>query len=275
MSIFNSIISSIFDVYFGLAGMLGGDFALWLFSAAAGILFLFIFKATSNQEAIKRAKNRIAAAFLEVRLFKSDLGQMLRAQGSIFGATFRYMSHALVPMLWMIVPVVLMLIQLNLWYGYSPLAPEQSAMLTARLEGEERLTARNIKLEADAGLEIETPPLRIESLKEVNWRIKALEEGQHQLHLTVNGTTVNHIVYVGNQKQFLKIEPVRVRGAWDEVWNPGTAPLPGDSPVINFEIRYSEMQANLLGWQTHWVIVFLILSVVFGFALKGVFKVEI
>lgn len=275
MSIFNSIISSIFDAYFNLAGMLGGDFALWLFSGAAGILFLFIFKATSNQAAIKRAKNRIAAAFLEVRLFKNDLSQMLRSQGSIFSATFRYMSYALVPMLWMIVPVVLMLIQLNLWYGYSPLAPDQSVMLTARLEGDESLTSRNIQLTTDDGVEIETPPLRIDSLKEVDWRIKALKEGQHQLSLTVDGKTINHVVYVGKQNRFLKIEPVRVRGAWDEIWNPGTAPLPGDSPVVNFEIRYSEMQANLLGWQTHWVIVFLILSVVFGFALKGVFKVEI
>ena len=275
MSIFNSIFSAIFDGFFAAAGLLGGEAALWIFSAVAGILLLFIFKLTSNQAAIRRSKDRIAAGFLEVRLFKDDMRQMMSAQGSIFGSAFRYMGHALVPMLWMVVPVLLMLIQLNVWYGYRPLKEGEKALVTARLQTEESLFdlgELSLRTESD-GLKIDTPPLRIDSKKEINWRVKAVEGGNHTLVFKAGDTEVIHTVHVGGS--FLKIEPARVRGAWEELWHPGSEPLPADQPFYHVEITYPESETNLLGLRMHWVIVFFILTLVFGFALKGLFKVEI
>jgi len=271
MSIFNAAIGFVFDLFFGATGMLGGEVALWIFSALAGVVFLLIFRATSNQNAIRRTKDRIAAGFLEVRLFKADMGQMMRAQGSIFGSSFRYMAHALVPMLWMVLPVVLMLIQLNLWYGYQPLEAGESALVVARVADPEAIY--DLQLEAGEGLEVETPPLRIATLNEVNWRIRADGPGQRELTLSVGDRPITHSVLV--EGGFAKIEPVRVRGVWSELWNPGAPPLPSDGPVEHFEVVYPEGEVSLLGWRIHWVIVFLILSIVFGFALKGVLGVEI
>ena len=82
MSIFNSIMNFIFDAYFNAAGMLGGEVALWVISAVAGVGLLLIFKITSNQDAIKRTKDGIAASFLEVRLFKDDMRQMMAPRGA-------------------------------------------------------------------------------------------------------------------------------------------------------------------------------------------------
>jgi hypothetical protein len=276
MSIFNAIISAVFDGFFSLAGALSGDAALWIISAIVGVVMLLLFKVTSNQKAIKRTKERIWASFLEVRLFKDDMGQMMSAQGRIFGSTFRYMGYALVPMLFMIVPVLLILIQMNQWYGYEPLKQGRSALVTARIEGSEPLVDMPLRLEAGEGLMVETPPVRIESLREVSWRVRADSPGSHSLRLTW-GAGENEAVAQAVQVDggFVKIEPIRVRGAWEELWNPGAEPLPGNSPVSFFEITYPEAEANLLGFHMHWVIAFFILSMVFGFAFKGVFKVEI
>lgn len=276
MSVLNSVIGTVFDLFFNSAGLFGSDAALWIFSALAGVLLILIFKFTSNQAAIRRSKDRIAAGFLEVRLFKDDMRQQMRAQGGIFGSVFRYMGHALVPMLWMVIPVLLVLIQLNLWYGYRPLREGQAALVTARLDTEKSLyDLGDPKLEADgAGLEVgEVPPLRIDSKKEINWRIKALSEGSHELVFTFGEHEVAHTVHVG--KSFMKIEPARVRGIWEELWHPGASPLPAGQPVYHFEISYPEADGNLLGLRMHWVIVFFILTLIFGFALKGVFRVEI
>lgn len=274
MSIFNSIINVIFDGLFAVAGLLGGEAALWIISAIAGVALLLIFKITSNQTAIRQTKDDIAASFLEVRLFKDDMRQMMSAQGRIFGAAFRYMLHALVPMLWMIVPVLLMLIQLNQWYGYRPMEVGQKAVVTARLDTDQRLgDYEQLELRGDDGVIVETPPLRIESLKQVNWRVKIESEGLHQLTLLVDGEEIKQPVHAG--KGFTKITPVRVRGAWPELWNPGAETLQGEQPVHHFEITYAEAEANLLGIKMHWVIVFFILSIVFGFAFKGIFRVEI
>jgi uncharacterized membrane protein (DUF106 family) len=276
MSIFNAIINAVFDGFFSLAGALSGDAALWIISAIAGIALLLLFKITSNQKAIKRTKERISASFLEVRLFKDDMSQMMSAQGRIFGNTFRYMGHALVPMLFMIVPVLLMLIQMNQWYGYEPLKAGRSALVTARIEGSQPLVDMPLRLKAGEGVTVETPPVRIESLREVSWRVRADAPGAHALTLSW-GKDGNEAVAQTVQVDggFVKIEPIRVRGAWEELWNPGAEPLPGGSPVSSFEITYPEAEANLLGFHMHWVIAFFILSLVFGFAFKGVFKVEI
>ena len=276
MSFFNAILNAIFDTYFGLTGMLSGDAALWIISALAGILLLLIFKITSNQNAIKRTKERISASFLEVRLFKDDMSQMMSAQGRIFGSAFRYMGHAMVPMLWMIVPVLLMLIQMNQWYGYEPLDEGESALVVARIEGSEPLLDIPLRLETDEGLTIETPPLRIEALREVNWRVRAETPGSHTIRLVWGegeNEAVTQTVQVGGN--FIKIESIRARGAWEELWNPGAEPLPAAGPVSLFEVAYSEAEANLLGFRMHWVIAFFILSLVFGFASKGLLGVEI
>jgi len=276
MSIFNAAIHVVFDSYFKVAGALGGDAALWIISAAAGIVLLLIFKITSNQTAIKRTKDRIAGSFLEVRLFKDDMRQMMSAQGRIFGSTFRYMGHALVPMAWMIVPVLLILIQMNLWYGYEPLREGDSALVTAKIEGSQPLVEMPLKLEAGEGLTVETPPVRIESLREVSWRVRADAPGRHNLKLVYGEAETDSVTKaVQVDGGFVKIEPYRVRGAWSELWNPGAEPLPSEAPVSEIEIVYPESEVNLLGLRMHWVIAFFILSLVFGFAFKGVFGVEI
>lgn len=299
MSVFNSIVSAIFDGFFGLFGLLGGDAALWIFSALAGVLFLYIFKLTSNQTGIKRTKDRIAAGFLEVRLFKDDMGQMMRAQGRIFGSAFRYMGHALKPMAFMIIPVLLMLIQLNLWYGFRPLevndahVPLQElmdktgvpydepidqdsvAVVRAKLQEGTDLADAKISLAASDGIKIITPAVRVPDLNEVSWRIMAKGDGEQNLTLQVGEKQIQQAIYVGEQDKFRKIEPIMARGAWAELWNPGLPPLPGDAPVVEFSVEYPEADTNLLGFNMHWVIIFMILSVVFGFALKGFLGVEI
>lgn len=299
MSLFNSIISAIFDGFFGLFGLLGGDAALWIFSALAGVLFLYIFKLTSNQTGIRRTKDRIAAGFLEVRLFKDDMGQMMRAQGRIFGSAFRYMGHAFKPMAFMIIPVLLMLIQLNLWYGFRPLEvdtadvpmkelldrtgvphdapidPDSTAVVKAKLQEGTDIAGQNISLTASNGIRIVTPAVRVPSLSEVSWRILATGGGDQSVTLHVGDSEIKQAVYVGDESKFRKIEPVMARGAWAELWNPGLPPLPSEAPVVEFSVEYPEAEANLFGFEMHWVIVFLILSVVFGFALKGFLGVEV
>ena len=61
----------------------------------------------------------------------------------------------------------------------------------------------------------------------------------------------------------------------DQVLNPGEAPLPSASVVRSVEVKYPPASMSLFGWHIHWLIVYFILSIAFGFAFKGVFKVEI
>ena len=56
---------------------------------------------------------------------------------------------------------------------------------------------------------------------------------------------------------------------------PAEPPLPGDGPIARISLRYPDREVGLFGWETHWLVVFLILSVALAFALKGRFGVTI
>jgi len=60
-----------------------------------------------------------------------------------------------------------------------------------------------------------------------------------------------------------------------ELLYPGENPLPGGIPVRSIEILYPAGRLNAFGLGLHWLVAYFVLSIIFGFAFKGVFKVEI
>jgi hypothetical protein len=73
-----------------------------------------------------------------------------------------------------------------------------------------------------------------------------------------------------------KISPMKVENSFFRMLTyPTEAPLPKDSPVKTIEVVHPQRNIILFGWRIHWIIVYFLLSIIFGFSLKGVFKVEI
>jgi len=275
MWIFNSLFGKIFEIIFLPFRSLSPWIGMILISFLTGLLMLFIFRFTSNQEGIRKVKNKIKAHLLELRLFKDSLALSLKAQGNILLSNLRYIGYSGKPLLVMIIPLVLILIQLNLWFGYHSLKPGEETILKVRLKEGQNLLDVNFSVQPSQSLFIETAPLRIEEENEINWRLKAKEKGIHILTFQVNGQSFTKKVAVA-QKPLTKISPIKMRRNFiDELFNPGEQPLPSEQPVKNIEIKYSSKHMNLFGWHIHWIIAYFALSIIVGFALKGIFKVEI
>jgi hypothetical protein len=244
-------------------------------SLLTGLLMLLIFRLTSNQEGIRKVKDKIKAHLLELRLFKDNMGVTMEAQGKILGANLRYIAYSAKPMLVMMVPLVLILIQLNLWFGYEPLRPGESAIVKVKLEESATPMEVEAALEVPPGIEVETPPLRLQEQKEIDWRLRARAGGVHVLVLKIGGQSLVKSVAVG-RGSLGRISPVKVRRQFfEEVLNPGEKPLPSQVPVRSIEIVYPPKRMNFLGWRLHWLIAYFALSILFGFALKRPFRVEI
>ncbi len=275
MWIINSVLNKVFDVLFLPVRGLGPWAAMILVSLLTSFLMLLIFRHTSNQAGIKKEKNRIKAHLLELRLFKDNMGVQLKAQGRILLANFKYVGHNMRPMLVMIVPVLLILIQLNLWFGAASLKPGESVLVKVRLAEGKYPSEVPAALAASGELEIETPPLRIEDEAEIDWRLRAKTAGEGRLTLTVGGETVVKSASVGATR----LSPIPTlkpgRNLLDQIFNPGEAPLPSSSVVRSVEVRYPPAAMRLFGMNIHWLIVYFILSIAFGYAFKGLFKVEI
>ena len=253
-----------------------------LISFLTALLMLFVFRFTSNQEGISRVKNKIKAHLLELRLFKDSLSLSFRAQGNILRYNLKYISYSAKPLLVMIIPLILILIQLNLWFGYEALTPGQVTILKVKLEEGYDPLDINLALEPSSGFDIQTPPLRIEEEMEINWRLQAREKGVHNLTLIVNSQRITKKVAVG-QKPLSKISPLKVRrNLINELINPGESPVPADVPIKTIEVQYPAKDINLFGWNIPWLwgippwlIVYFVLSIILGFVFKGFFKVEI
>jgi uncharacterized membrane protein (DUF106 family) len=275
MWVFNSVLDKFFDIMFLPFRNMSPWVGMLLISLLTSFLMLFIFRRTSNQAGIKKAKSLIKAHLLELRLFPDDMRVQFRAQGRILLANFKYIGHNSKPMLVMIVPVLLILIQLNLWFGARSLKPGESAILKVKLSGDRFPSEVAVNVEPPPQIVIETPPLRIEDEAEIDWRVKAKETGLGRLTLVVGGETIVKDVAVG-AKPLTRISTIRVgRSVLDQVFNPGERPLPSGSLVRSVELKYPAARMGLFGWRLHWLVVYFVLSIIFGFAFKGVFKVEI
>ncbi len=269
--VFGGIVGALLWPFRGLSPWVG----MIAVSLATAVLMLEVYKLTSNQAAIRRAKDRIKAHLLEMRLYKDNMRVTLAAQGAIVRANLAYMAANLKPLAVMIVPLVLILAQLSVWFDRAPLRPGDETLVKARLVGSADPVTAGLELEVPPGLEITAPPVRIPDLHEVVWRIKAKAAGDGTIVLRSGGTVLEKSVAIGG-RPLSRVSALASRGSFlKRVLYPGEPPLPPGSPVRSVEILYPGRILSVFGLSIHWLVAYLVLSIVFGFAFKGLFKVEI
>lgn len=273
--VINSVLNSVFNILFFPFQSLDPWFGMTAVCLLVALMMLGIYRLVSDQAAIRRTKDRIKAHLLELRLYRDDIRVTWRAQGQILLANLRYMGHSLRPLAVMFLPLLLVLIQLNFRFGYEALATGQPAILKIKFRDPGRVMTADVSLDSPSLITVETPPLRIEEQGEINWRIRAVRPGEEKLRLTVDGVDVLKSVAVGSTS-IRQISPRRVGPSFIQaLLYPAEKPLPRSGPLQSVEIAYPPRKMNLFGWRLHWLIVFLILSIAMGLALKRPFRIEV
>ncbi len=275
MSTLNAILRRLFDAALYPFRELHPLVGLTVVSLVVGIGMLLVFKATSNQEKLGAVKRKIHAGLFEIRLFNDDLRAILRAQGDILRHNLTYIRLSAVPLLWMIVPFVLIVAQLQFHYGYRGLEPGAQTLVKVELAeaGDGRPA---IELTAPEGITIEAGPVWIPPLRELSWRISARRPGDYELALTAGGETYTKSVRVSDA--VVRRSPVRLEpGFVNQLLYPAEDPLPASAPIRAVTVTYPEGNAGIEGWEGEWtwMILFILLSIVFAFALRKPLKVTI
>jgi hypothetical protein len=275
MHVVNLVFGRVVDLILLPFRTLSPWFGMMAVSLLTALLMLEVYKLTSNQTAIRRAKDRIKAHLYEMRLYKDNMRVTLAAQGAIVKANLAYMGANLKPLAVMIVPLVLILAQINLWFDRAPLRPGEETLVKAGLEASADPVTLDVALETPPCLEVTAPAVRIPDEHEVVWRVKALTPGSGKLLLRTGGRIAEKSVVIGG-RPLTKVSALASRGSfWKRVLHPGEASLPAETPVRSIEVIYPAKSLTAFGVNVHWLIAYLVLSIAFGFAFKGVFKVEI
>jgi uncharacterized membrane protein (DUF106 family) len=240
---------------------------------------LLVFRFASDQGQLEAVKRRIHACIFEIRLFNDDLRAIIRAQAEILRHNLSYLRLTIKPMLWMIVPIVLLIAQLQFHYGYRGLEPGDSAVLTVTFREGPAATGNSgdkpaFSLVAPPGLTVETPAVWVPSLKVLSWRLGAERPGAYELEVRSEGEVHTKSVLVS--KAVRRRSPIRMEpGFFNQLLYPAEDPLPKGSLVESIELAYPESEIDVFGWRLHWLIVFFVLSIVFAFSLKRFFGVTI
>ena len=269
IDLINNLLTPIFDLICWPFRALPPIWAMTMISLLSGVVMVWVFGKVSNQTVIKNRREQIRGNLIGVRLFQNDIGVVMRLQRRIFGDTLQYMKHALVPMVVLLVPVLLVMTQLNLRFAVRPLEPGEPTVVKAFVR-DPTILNRAVALDTGDGVTVETAAVRIPSTREMAWRVRADTSGEHELTVRVGEEALTTRLIAGDRWGTVPQRRTG-RGALETLLYPGEAPIPAAHLLESVEIVYPALELRVLGWTVHWLVAFFVLSIVFGFALQGCF----
>jgi hypothetical protein len=202
---------------------------------------------------------------------------IMAAQRDIFVYNLSYLRLSLRPLMFMVVPFVLIVAQLQLHYGYEGLTVGEPVLVKVTMvapddgavaEGSAAMArpAPDVELRVPEGIRLDTPRVWIPSLNEAAWRIVADREGTYELTVRLGGEEYMKSVEVN--PRVVKRSPLRSDALLDQILYPGEPGFPSSSGIASIEVKYPDATVNFLGWNTHWLVPFFIITIVLAFALR-------
>lgn len=240
-------------------------------SVVVGLLMVVVFRYTSDQAAIKIAKDRLKAHVLAVRLYQDQLSVVLHSYGRILLETGRYLRLSFRPVLFVIVPLTIVIVQVDRYLGSTPLPSGKDFLITAHVASAEALDA--VSLQVPPQLTITAPAVHAPSSGEVIWRVSPQREGNYDITVRVGEQSISKSVVVGSG--MAKLSPLRTAGHWDRWLSSAEPALPANSSVRTIEVAYPVRDVPLAGFEWNWIWLFFVLSLVAGFFFKTVLGIEI
>ena len=89
-----------------------------------------LFGYTSDQKAIGIAKDQLKAHLLAVRLYRDQIPVVMGSYGKILRGTGRYLKLAFKPLLYVIIPITLLMVQIDRYLGQTPIPANAPFLLT-------------------------------------------------------------------------------------------------------------------------------------------------
>lgn len=279
-ALFPAAVNAVFDGLDLALGWMGPFMMVTLISAGVGVLFILAFPHVSWQGGIVMVKDRIKFNLLAIRLFQDDLGMVLKSTGLTLAWNFAYIGLNLIPMVVLAAPFMIVWFQLNALYAYDPMPVGSKQLVTVELAAGTDPT--QVEFTAPAGVSLGRR-VNLADAKEplIHLEVRADAAGRYELGLAHAGVTITKGFNVAERGRRLAAmrtsEPLsRFAAAQDPIVWFGEPALPGDSFLRAIRIAYPPQPFGFFGGgEISIMIWFVIVSLVVGFGLKGVFGVEI
>jgi hypothetical protein len=273
---------------FGLSWLTSPLAVVIVLSVVVGLGMVLLFGYTSDQKAIAIAKDQLKAHLLAVRLYRDQLHVVMGSYGKVLGGTGRYLRLAFKPLLYVIIPITLLIVELDRSLGLAAIQTNTPFLLTARLSkpAEFGLTGDNndeaekslsdVKLELPPEISMDAPPVHVAAENEVVWRLLASREGSYEVKVVAGRESAAKTVRVASE--LARVSPERLRDHfWERMLFSGEPALPGSGPIGSITVDYPERTISLgiADYEMNWIWLFFILSMAAGFVFKELLGIEV
>ena len=246
-------------------------------SLVVGLLMVVLFGYTSDQKAIGIAKDQLKAHLLAVRLYRDQIPVVMGSYGKILRGTGRYLKLAFKPLLYVIIPITLLMVQIDRYLGQNPIAPNAPFLLTAHIAAQPKESgdiANDVTLDLPPGITMTAPPVHIPAENKLVWRLSGSQDGKYEVKIATAGQSASKTVCIGSDLP--RISTIRLRGQfWERMFSSAEPALPENSPVDSISINYPDRDIDVAGYGMNWIWLFFILSMIAGFIFKEVLGIKI
>lgn len=244
-------------------------------SLLTALVLVGLFRLTSSQTGILRARNRFLARTLELLLFQHDMRVSLTACGRILAANFIYLGHFLDPMLIGLIPLVLIFVQMDAWFARRPLRVNEPTVLTAKFRSE---LPESVQLFLPESIRQDSAPVRSPKTREIAWRLVPTANGNHTIEVNTHYLDrTDHRKSLTAGWNLARVSPVRrtSRHGINQLFTPSEQPLDSLSSLERIEVSYPRRELAIGLTHVDWILTAVVLMMLFSLILGAVFGVRI
>ncbi len=278
MNTLNAVLVVLGQAMFAPLAGLPAWLPLVLWSLILGMLAALCFRYTSPQAWLRRVSDRTRAHLLSMKLFKDELGVTFRAICGLLYAAGQRLAFSLPTMAVLLIPFALLIAQVAMWYEFRPLKPGEFTLVEMRVRPDDWPKLEGVELHAPQGLAVETR-VRDAARQRITWRVRAEAAAAQPYTLTWEvpglGTVAKQLVVDGDGRRLRFVSPTRAGASfWDRLLYPGEPAFDATSAVQQITVQYGSRSTPLFGLNVHWLITFLVVSILGAFALKPFVRVQ-
>jgi hypothetical protein len=241
-------------------------------SVLIGFLMVIVFRYTSDQKAIGRAKDQLKAHLLAVRLYQDQLPVVVGAYGRILRGTGTYLRLAFTPLLIAILPITFLIVQLDRYFGWLPLRPAQTFLVEARVQDANAIN--DVTLQLPSELVSSAPAVHVPRDNEIVWRVVAERAGKYAVQIAAGSQTVSKQVVVS--PGLARVSPVRLKdNFWERMFTSGEPALAENSPFQSIAVTYPPRVIGFAWMEWNWIVLFFVVSLIAGFIFKSVLGIQV
>ncbi|MFH2107438.1 MAG: hypothetical protein ABII93_02105 [Chrysiogenia bacterium] len=240
-------------------------------SLLTSLIVLVVYRAISSPQKVRDTKNQIKANILAIRLYRDFWKTIV---GSFFKSLYytgKYFVLNLVPLFLLLPLLFLLFVQMDIRYGMRPFRPDESITVKAGFKSD--IGAANVEIQPNPHYRSVMNPVFIPALREVDWKLKAGKSGSTTIAINVDGVTVSKNLVIGKNMPALSNKKMAA-SALDHFIYPAEKLLAAPTSLKYLSIRYPARSISFLGLRTHWLVYYLVFTMIIALALKNRFGVE-